>query len=226
MQRFFLSFASLRDELNRIHICKSLVEFHATRKQDYNIMVRSRKRCAYDVQRETIVIRLPGYCLPLYLVGNHFERYYASPPRHFVPEISPTDRKQYYRYYPPLRTYSPFLISIKYSEFPAIEIRSDRWSTITYKITKANERATNKKKKKTKGKKKRERESSQLQRSFWPKYSSNLNGTLVDTRGVKNSARRRRKTGSGDADGLRTVSRSHVVKLSVRLCLKISVVAF
>lgn len=161
MQRFFLSFASLRDELNRIHICKSLVEFHATRKQDYNIMVRSRKRCAYDVQRETIVIRLPGYCLPLYLVGNHFERYYASPPRHFVPEISPTDRKQYYRYYPPLRTYSPFLISIKYSEFPAIEIRSDRWSTITYKITKANERATNKKKKKRKEKRKEERERKQ-----------------------------------------------------------------
>lgn len=57
--------------LNRIHICKSLVEFHATRKQDYNIMVRSRctkTGCAYDVQRETIVIRLRSYCLPLYLV--------------------------------------------------------------------------------------------------------------------------------------------------------------
>lgn len=79
--------------LNRIHICKSLVEFHATRKQDYNIMVRSRctkTGCAYDVQRETNVIRLRSYCLPLYLVGNHFERYYASSSRHFVPQISPT----------------------------------------------------------------------------------------------------------------------------------------
>ena len=146
MQRFFLSFASLRDELNRIHICKSLVEFHATRKQDYNIMVRSRKRCAYDVQRETIVIRLPGYCLPLYLVGNHFERYFSNRSKTILSILSAITY-----------TYSPFLIPIKYSEFPAIEIRSDRWSTITYKITKANERATNKKKKNERKKEKRER---------------------------------------------------------------------
>lgn len=197
------------------------------------------------MQRETIVIRLRSYCLPLYLVGNHFERYYASSPciapapfssknfsnenysdRSFQNNI-PTNIIDTIRHYHATYTHHFFFL---------LNIPNSQWSKFvatdgaqSYKITKANEQATNKKKKKNEGKKEKEREkereSSQLQRSFWPKYSLNFNGTLVDTRGVKNSARRRRN-GIRRRGRFENRSRSHVVKLSVRLCLKISVVAF
>lgn len=131
------------------------------------------------MQRETIVIRLRSYCLPLYLVGNHFERYYASSPRIAPAPFSsknfsnenysdrsfqnniPTNIIDTIRHYHATYTHHFFFL---------LNIPNSQWSKFvatdgaqSYKITKANEQATNKKKKKRREKREGEREGERKQ---------------------------------------------------------------
>lgn len=114
--------------LNRIHICKSLVEFHATRKQDYNIMVRSRctktvcLRCATWNHRDTIAQLLftalssgKSFWKILRFVSAYparailFQKFLQ---RSYFDRSFETISNEYYRRYPPLL---PYIHIISYS---------------------------------------------------------------------------------------------------------------